>query len=43
MKIKVRYSTEFGSSLRTMKAKSLASWIKKYNFKIISIEEYENN
>jgi hypothetical protein len=42
MRIKVIYFTEFGSSLIIMKIDELASWIKRYNFKIISIEKQNN-
>jgi hypothetical protein len=42
MRINVIYFTEFGSSLITMRIDELASWIKRYNFKIISIEQQNN-
>ena len=41
MNIKIIYATEFGSSSITMKIEELASWIKRYNFKILSIEEQQ--
>ena len=41
MNIKIIYATEFGSSSTTMKIEELASWIKRYNFKILSIEEQQ--
>jgi hypothetical protein len=41
MKVAVRYFTEFGSSVSTMESSELASWIKRYNFKISSITEVD--
>jgi hypothetical protein len=41
MDIEVIYATEFGSSSTTMKIDELTSWIKRYNFKILSIKEQQ--
>ena len=42
MKVAVRYFTEFGSSVSTMEIGELASWINRYNFKISSITEIDD-
>ena len=42
MKVAVRYFTEFGSSVSTMEIDELASWINRYNFKISSITEIDD-